>query len=134
MSKITAIKYDLLRKYFKGTKRQLRKLKSARLYLSNSLNEEKTHTYGECYMYDKKIYINPILLHRSVPQWVLESVVWHELMHLMDPSVDKGIHSPLHCRLCFNYRGYYRFDGWLDDNAPEMRLLSLKNFIKYGKD
>ncbi len=75
---------------------------------------------------DHVIRIHPLLDDPNVPRYVVESVIYHELLHAeMPPSASGGrrcIHSPEFRRREAEYPEYRRAERWISEKLPDFLI------------
>ena len=73
---------------------------------------------------DRLIRIHRVLDHPEVPRYVVEAVVFHEMLHAdMPPEVRGGkrlFHTPEFRRRERQYRNLTRAERWIGENMPEL--------------
>lgn len=73
---------------------------------------------------DRLVRVHPVLDDPSVPRYVVEAVVYHELLHAdMPPEVKNGrrhFHTPEFRRRERQYRHLAKADRWIREHMPEL--------------
>lgn len=91
---------------------------------ARSRRRRKTISLGQ-YCFDRKvIFVHPSLDGRRVPRYVVENVVYHEMLHhvLGEEVVGKRriMHSPEFRRLEQRYRKYRQAEAWKDRHLDRL--------------
>ncbi|MFL6197457.1 MAG: SprT-like domain-containing protein [Thermoanaerobaculia bacterium] len=84
---------------------------------------------------DRLIRLHRVLDHPDVPRYVVEAVVYHELLHAdMPPEIHNGkrqYHTPEFRKRERQYRNLTRAERWIGENMPE--LLKARAAMGRGK-
>ena len=79
---------------------------------------------GTCHVETQHIRINPALNHKWVPRWFVESVVYHEMLHLVIPiPVVRGLknyHTPEFQRALQKFPLHRLADWWERNNKDRL--------------
>ena len=120
---------DLNQRYFEGRlKVRISWGKAAGENAHPASNCRRTRTaslqLGSYSYEDRLIRVHRVLDRPSVPRYVVESVVYHELLHADLPPVTRGgrryFHTPEFRRRERHFRHFERADGWVRDNLHQL--------------
>lgn len=105
--------------YFEG------KLKKPRLSWSGERTFRRLGHYDEAH---DAIVISRSLDSRSIPAFVVEYVVYHEMLHVKHPTVHRGgrrySHTPAFKRDEMTYDYFDEADAWIERNASELKKIA----------
>jgi hypothetical protein len=120
---------DLNQRYFEGRlKVRISWGKAAGENATPASNCRRTRTaslqLGSYSYEDRLIRVHRVLDRPSVPRYVVESVVYHELLHADLPPVTRGgrryFHTPEFRRRERHFRHFARADDWVRDNLHQL--------------
>lgn len=120
---------DLNQRYFEGRlKVRISWGKAAGENATPASNCRRTRTaslqLGSYSYEDRLIRVHRVLDRPSVPRYVVESVVYHELLHADLPPVTRGgrryFHTPEFRRRERHFRHFERADCWVRDNLHQL--------------
>jgi len=109
------------------------------IYFQNEIQKPKLSwsqrkTYRRLGHHDpvhKAIIISKSLDEKSVPKFVVEFVVYHEMLHIKHPAIHKNgmrrIHTPIFKRDEQNFAYFDEAENWIDANARKIKRRAKKS-------